>query len=260
MLISVGDIISKSVKLCRDNSVLLIKYVALLFVPTLVITFFGYTLGFFMRVTDSFFMGLGLYVIIVTVLSVVAFWVSLGLIKVIATKYQGKETKSIGEDLKTNVSLILPAALVSILTGLAVFGGFLLLIVPGIIFAMWFAFSLYALLLDDKHGTEALKYSKQLVNGRWWAVLWRIIAPAFVFGVIITVAQWIVSKLFGESIIDVFTLTPALIAYSLISVIINMIITPLSTAAPTILYIELKKTPIQSHTPDSVTLPEPPKE
>ena len=181
MLISVGDIISKSVKLCRDNSALFTKYVALLFAPTLVITFLGYTLGFFMRSTDSFFMGLGLYVIIVIVLSVVAFWISLGFIKVIAAKYQGKETKPIGEELKTNVSLILPAALVSILTGLAVFGGFLLLIVPGIIFAMWFAFSLYALLLDDKHGTEALKYSKQLVNGRWWSVFWRIIAPAFVF-------------------------------------------------------------------------------
>jgi len=262
MLISAGDIISKSVKLYRDNFALFLKYVALLFVPTLIMTFFGYSLSFFMRSIGGVLLGLGIYIIVVVILSLVAFWVSLGFIRAVAAKYQGQEVKSIGEELKVAVPLILPALLVSILAGLAIFGGFVLLIIPGIIFIMWFAFSLYALLLDNKHGTEALKYSKQLVNGRWWGVFWRILAPAFVFGIIIVIIQWIVAKFFGQSIINVFTLTPAIVAYSLISMIISIVIAPLSTAAPTILYIELKKTPVQLHTAEveNKIIPEPPKE
>jgi len=65
-------------------------------------------------------------------------------------------------------------AWVAILTGLVVCGGFILLIIPGIIFAIWFAFSKYAFVVDDTHGKAALKHSKELVRGYWWPVLGRI--------------------------------------------------------------------------------------
>ncbi len=64
---------------------------------------------------------------------------------------------------------------VSFLMGLAIFAGFLLFIVPGIIFAVWFAFSLYIFVFEGARGTEALKKSKELVKGNWWPVFGRII-------------------------------------------------------------------------------------
>jgi hypothetical protein len=52
--------------------------------------------------------------------------------------------------------------------------GFILLI-PGIIFAIWFFFSEYALIFDGFKGVAALKRSKGLVQGYWWAVFGRLI-------------------------------------------------------------------------------------
>ena len=59
---------------------------------------------------------------------------------------------------------------VSILTWLAVIGGLILLIVPGIIFGVWFTFSGYTVMLEDRKGLSALRRSKQLVKGNGWYV------------------------------------------------------------------------------------------
>jgi len=70
--------------------------------------------------------------------------------------------------------LVWPYAWVSVLTGLVIMAGFILFIVPGIIFAVWFGLAKYAAILDGKKGAEALKYSKSLVKGNFWPVLGRI--------------------------------------------------------------------------------------
>jgi len=59
---------------------------------------------------------------------------------------------------------------VTILAGLAILGGLILLIVPGIIFGVWFTFSGYAVILEDREGLSALRRSKQLVKGNGWYV------------------------------------------------------------------------------------------
>lgn len=64
---------------------------------------------------------------------------------------------------------------VSFLSGLAVFAGLILLIIPGIIFMVWFSFSVYVLIAEDRKGTQALSRSKQLVKGRWWKVFGRLV-------------------------------------------------------------------------------------
>ena len=64
---------------------------------------------------------------------------------------------------------------ISILTGIVVFVGICLLVVPGIIFAVWFYFAMYVLVVEGIKGTEALKRSKQLVAGYWWPVFGRIL-------------------------------------------------------------------------------------
>lgn len=63
---------------------------------------------------------------------------------------------------------------VNFLVGLAVLGGLILLIIPGIIFAVWFTLASYVLVAENKKGTSALSRSKELVQGNWWAVLGRI--------------------------------------------------------------------------------------
>ncbi|TSC85405.1 MAG: hypothetical protein G01um101416_873 [Microgenomates group bacterium Gr01-1014_16] len=64
-----------------------------------------------------------------------------------------------------------------LLTGLAVAGGFLLLIIPGFIFSYWFAFTNQIVVIENLSGTAALSRSKQLVKGRFWKTVWYLLFP-----------------------------------------------------------------------------------
>lgn len=82
-----------------------------------------------------------------------------------------------------------PVIWVSILSKLAIIGFTLLLIIPGIIYAGYYIFVLYAVIIEDQRGLKALGFSKALVKGRWWKVIGYSIVIAlcgmvgyFVFG------------------------------------------------------------------------------
>jgi len=62
-----------------------------------------------------------------------------------------------------------------ILLGLYILGGTILLIIPGIIFFVWFSFSSYVLVAEDIKGKQALARSQALVKGHWWKVFWILI-------------------------------------------------------------------------------------
>jgi hypothetical protein len=58
----------------------------------------------------------------------------------------------------------------TILAGLIVTGMTLLLIIPGIIWSMYYSFVTYIVALRNLDGRTALDYSKNLVQGQWWRV------------------------------------------------------------------------------------------
>ncbi len=59
-----------------------------------------------------------------------------------------------------------------LLKGLVIFAGYVLFIVPGILFSVWFAFSEIA--AQKKSIIESLKYSRTLVTNRWWSIALRL--------------------------------------------------------------------------------------
>ena len=68
---------------------------------------------------------------------------------------------------------------ISLLTALAIVGGFFLLLVPGLIFMAWFALSLYVALDEDKGVVDSMKRSKELVKGRvpeMWGLMFLVTA------------------------------------------------------------------------------------
>lgn len=71
---------------------------------------------------------------------------------------------------------VLPFLLVGLLQALVVFGGLLLLIIPGIVFAVWYGFAPIAAAVDGQNGLPALSASRRLSLGRFWAVAWRFFA------------------------------------------------------------------------------------
>lgn len=70
--------------------------------------------------------------------------------------------------------------------------GYILFIIPGIVFSIYYSFSFYVCLTEDKSGYAALKRSKELVRGYVWtflkrSVFWSYLALAFIIFSIIPI-------------------------------------------------------------------------
>lgn len=107
--------------------------------------------------------------ILYTVLSIV---VGVAILKLVDENQADKQLSTL---LRFGLAKFFPVLLTSILAALAAFGGFLLLIVPGFIFAIWFVFVQQVVVFEDKRYASALKQSRRYVRGRWWGVLGRLV-------------------------------------------------------------------------------------
>jgi len=65
---------------------------------------------------------------------------------------------------------------------------YVLLIIPGIIFTVFWVFASFILIKENTSAWEAMKRSKQIVKGRWWGV--------FGFGLLLVIIAIIVSLIF----------------------------------------------------------------
>lgn len=109
---------------------------------------------------------------------------------------------------------------VSLLVGLITIGGFLLLIVPGIIFAVWFSLAIFILIAEDLKGINALLKSREYVKGNWGGVFWRfffITAVSLIISLVLVLIFSLLKIPFGSAIsrfiIGLF-LTPLAMTYS----------------------------------------------
>jgi hypothetical protein len=71
---------------------------------------------------------------------------------------------------------ILAHVWLGVLTGLIVTGAHLLLVIPGVIFTVWFFFAPFVFIDEDVRGINALLKSKEYVRGRWFGVCLRLLA------------------------------------------------------------------------------------
>lgn len=91
---------------------------------------------------------------------------------------QKGDSLSAGDALALGVQRFLVVFLVVLLYFAAVMGGLMLLLIPGIYVMVALVFSTIAAIVDRKGPLESLRYSFELVRGRWWrtAVLLTIIS------------------------------------------------------------------------------------
>lgn len=95
--------------------------------------------------------------------------------KVVKQYIDGKEV-SMGQALSEAFSLMPTIIVTGIIYGVLVFLGSIV-IVPGVYFSIAWGFYLFCIGLSGKKGWAALKYSKELVKGKWWrtfAYLWLL--------------------------------------------------------------------------------------
>ena len=97
------------------------------------------------------------------------------------------EAVTLGDALSIGVNR-LPAMVVSwILVGLVVAIGLVLLIIPGLIFMIWFLFAPYAVVVDRLGPVQSLSYSRAIVRGHWW----RTAALVTIVGIILIVVYMV---------------------------------------------------------------------
>jgi hypothetical protein len=92
------------------------------------------------------------------------------------------ETLGIGDALKKGWHRAGAFFWLASLAGYIITGGFLLLIVPGIIFMVWFSFAQFVLVTEDERGMAALLKSKEYVKDRWFDVFLRLVVIWIVSG------------------------------------------------------------------------------
>lgn len=183
------ELIKKSVEIFfkKENLVYFLK-IYLLLVPFSI--FFLFENKFFDSLTGlPYNLQLGIIFGIVGLIYIlVQFFISLAGIEAIRRVVEGGDY-SVGQTFSFARKNLWEFSLVSILVFLAIFGGAILLIIPGIIFAIWFSFSKFVF-VDQKSGViESMKKSRQLVKGKFWAVLGRLI----VFGLFSALAGYLTS-------------------------------------------------------------------
>jgi hypothetical protein len=84
-------------------------------------------------------------------------------IQAVARLYLGQPITAL-ESIRHGLKRLLPLIGTSILMYLAILGGLILLIVPGILFALWFGLSQHVVVIEEVAGQAALSRSKKLVR------------------------------------------------------------------------------------------------
>jgi glycerophosphoryl diester phosphodiesterase family protein len=74
--------------------------------------------------------------------------------------------------------------LLAILVGITVLVGFILLIIPGLIFIVMFSVAIPVLVIENRKGTEAMSRSWNLVKGHFWHVVLVLIVTALITGLV----------------------------------------------------------------------------
>lgn len=153
---------------------------------------------------------------------------------------------------KLGFSLFWSYIWINILVGLATLGGLILFILPGIWLSVLFGFATFVLIDEKKKGTQSLARSAELVKGRWWKTLWRLLAPSIVVVLITLLVSFVLTlvvSLFAggfEATVSFLTareLTPLQQGIgAIIDSIVSIVILPLALLYQVKLYTSLKKT------------------
>lgn len=251
MLKTATEIIVDSWNLYAKNWRKFLPFIIMIFLPTLILSALGaITLYLSVYLPAS---SLASNIIILTIFAaslVFAVWVSVALAKTIfdcllAKPTEWKETFSGSSD------LIWPVIYASFLVTLIVLGGTLLLIIPGIVFAVWYSFAFYTVIFENARGLNALSASKSLVVGRWWPIAWRLAITTLVFGFLNSALAYALAYAIRLLPLPLFIQSASA---SALASLVSAITAPLSAGAILILYQSAKQTPLAQPTlPPSVS-------
>ena len=158
---NVGEILDSTFKLFKEK-----------FKSYLGITLLGVgaatIINILMQISFSYQSGVVFFGLIFGLISMsISFAMTAGLVKKASEQIMGRDI-SINEAYRFGLGKIWPMFLASLLYGIAVTLGLILLIIPGIFLSISFCLFFYAIVVEGTGPWNALKRSKKLIKGSWW--------------------------------------------------------------------------------------------
>jgi len=251
---TVGQILDRIFRLYRNNFVRFIAIVAIIYVPITLIS-----LIFVSLIAGSFeeslvaaqetgvpaqartegdvasILAMGLVAVFLFLLAQVL--CKAVLIKSVSDSYLGNET-TVGQAYKAILPRLLTIIIAAILVIIVEFIGFMLLVVPGIIFALWFALTAQAIVVEKLGPIAGMKRSKALVSGN--------LGKVFGLGFLIIIISWIIGQVFqyAGGLVAVSVAAEDLMTATIIKQLFSMagqaLVMPISAGAFILLYYDLR--------------------
>ena len=179
---TLGEILSAAFNIYKANASQLILIVAVVVAPLSLVSavFSGVVFDYAGR-------GLGVFLLVGAIGALIAVLISAVLQAAIL---RAAAQATIGDPVDVEASYryglkrLWSVILVSILVGLVVAVGFILLVIPGIIFLVFLSVSIPVLIVEGRRGTEAMGRSWNLVKGHFWHAFAVIVVAAVIVGII----------------------------------------------------------------------------
>lgn len=164
------------------------------------------------------------------VLLIGIFWLTGALVLAVADIRDGREDFGITDTFSKVWPRVWPLLGASILAGLGIAAGLLLLIVPGLILLTWWALIAPAIVLENKGVFDSFGRSRELVRGNGWSV----------FGILII--TYLLTSVISGVIRAIFRPLPNYLGAYIADVTGGAIVAPFSALAITLLYFRLSGT------------------
>jgi hypothetical protein len=117
--------------------------------------------------------------------------------------------------------------LVSVLVGLAIVGGLILFVIPGIYIGVRLAVSIEALVVEGRRGSQAMGRSWELVGGHWWHAFGTLLVAWLVIGVV----NAVITLPFGET---------SWFVQGLVAAVATVVTLPYGALVGVLLYLDLR--------------------
>jgi len=185
----------------------------------------------------DFFRALLVIVVLGGIVSWITSSIATGMAVKSASDIMEKGGGTLQESLSSVMSKLASLLVASLITGILVFIGFLLLVVPGIILMIMFSLIVPAIIIEQKGPFESLGRSSKLVSHRWLKTFVLLV----IVGLIVVVISLIVSAIVFPFWVVNFTASPfetgsTLAVRMIVSSILTAFAAPILPITTTLLY------------------------
>jgi hypothetical protein len=232
--LSVGEALSEVFEIYRDQAGVLLPVAFWLFLIVAIVN--GVTEGNF----SLFWIGL------VVGLAVGTLYQGM-VVELVRDVQDGRRDSSVGDLMRSVLPVLGPLIGAGILAGLGIGGGFVLLIVPGLILLTMWAVIAPAIVVERRGVFDAFGRSRQLVKGQGWPVFGTVVV-AYLIGFIAEIIFVLIANSIAEGAI----------LRIVFSALASTVTAPIAALVAAVLYFRLVAIKGEQPSVEGLTAPEPP--